>query len=251
MALFGTRALVTGGGRGIGRSISLALAEAGADVALSYRANPDAAEATAAAIRDLGRRAFALRAEMGDPAQVLGLVEESVAALGGLDIVVGNAGMHHRTPFLEMSLEEWGEVLDADLRAPFVLGQAVARQMIAQGQGGRIILISSISADVAFPNLVHYQAAKAGVRMLGRGMALELAPHRITVNMVAPGVTATDLTADTLNNPETRAIRVGKIPLGRPGDPADIAAAVAFIASDATDWMTGSTITVDGGQTLW
>lgn len=251
MQLFGTRAVVTGGGRGIGRGISLALAEAGADVVLSYRSNAEAAQATVAAIEERGRKAVAVRADMGDPAQIATLVPESVAALGGVDILVCNAGMHHRTAFLDIAAAEWDEVLNADLRAPFLLSQAVARRMIAQGGGGRIVLISSISAEVAYPNLVHYQAAKAGVRMLGRGMALELVEHGITVNMVAPGVVATDLTAGTLNNPETRARRVGRIPMGRPGDPADIAAAVVFAASAGASWMTGSTITVDGGQTIW
>lgn len=251
MALYGTRALVTGGGRGIGRAISLVLADQGADVVLSYRMNEAAAEATVAEIKARDRGAIAVRADMSDPGAIEQLLATAIASLGGLDILVCNAGMHTRTPFLEMSLDVWDSVLAADLRGPFILSQAAAKQMIAQGRGGRIILISSISADVAFPNLVHYQAAKAGVRMLGRGMALELAPHRITVNMVAPGVVATDLTADTLTNPETRAVRLGKIPMSRPGDPADIAGAVAFLASDATDWMTGSTITVDGGQTLW
>jgi NAD(P)-dependent dehydrogenase (short-subunit alcohol dehydrogenase family) len=250
VSLYGTRTLVTGGGRGIGRGISLALAQAGADIALSYRSRRDAAEATASDIRGLGREAHPFQADMGDPDQIQALVDSTVAALGGIDTVVCNAGMHYRRPFLEISASEWDEVLNADLRAPFLLGQAAARQMIAQGTGGRIIMITSISADVAYPNLVHYQAAKAGLRMLMRGMALELVDHRITVNAVSPGVVSTDLSADTLNDPVQRARRVGRIPLGTPGDPADIGAAVAFLASDQTNWITGSTITVDGGQTI-
>lgn len=251
MRLNGTRALVTGGGRGIGRGISLALARAGADVVLSYRSNSEAAAATVTEITACGQRAAAVPADMSSPAQIRQLLAESVSILGGVDILVCNAGMHHRTPFLDISVEEWDEVIHADLRAPFILSQAAAKQMIAQGLGGRIILISSINAEIAYPNLVHYQSAKGGIRMLGRGMALELAQHKITVNMVAPGVVNTDLTASTLRDPDTRMRRVGRIPLGRPGEPADIAAAVVFIASDTTDWMTGTTITIDGGQTAW
>lgn len=251
MALFGTRALVTGGGRGIGKGICLALAEAGADLVISYRGNVEAAEATAAEIAAHGRKATIVQADMNDEAAIGRLVEAAQGVLGGIDILVCNAGMHHRTPFLEISAAEWDEVLGADLRGPFLLSQAVARQMIAQGGGGRIIVTTSISADVAFPNLVHYQVAKAGARMLVRGMALELAEHGILVNAVAPGLIATDLTRATLENPEIRARRVGRIVLGEPGTPADIGAAVAFLASKETRWMTGTTITVDGGQTVW
>ena len=123
--------------------------------------------------------------------------------------------------------------------------------MIAQGDGGRFIAISSISADVAYPDLAHYQVAKAGVRMLVRGMALELAPHGILCNAVAPGIVETDLTRGSLADSVTGPRRRGRIPLGRAGQPEDIAAAVAFLASEEMRWMTGATITVDGGQTVW
>lgn len=251
MTLAGTRALVTGGGRGIGRGISLALAEAGADVVISYRRNGDAATSTVSALEAQGRRTMAVQADMGDEASIRRLVAETIDYLGGIDIVACNAGMHYRTPFLEISPGEWDDVLSADLRGPFLLCQTVARQMIAQAKGGRIVLTSSISAEVAYPNLVHYQCAKAGVTMLMRGMALELASHGILVNAVAPGVVETDLTRQSLTNPETGPERIARIPLGRPGKPEDIAAAVVFLASEDVQWMTGSTVTVDGGQTVW
>jgi glucose 1-dehydrogenase len=247
----GRRVLVTGGGRGIGRAISLALAEAGADVVISYRSNPAAATQTVVDVNQLGRRGFAVQADMNDDRSIRSLVPAVVDRLGGIDVLVCNAGMHCRTPFLEIELAEWDEVLAADLRAPFVLGQAVARQMIDQGDGGRIVMTTSISADVAYPNLVHYQAAKAGLRMLVRGMALELAPHGILVNAVAPGVVETDLTLDTLSDSGHRAKRVGRIPLGRPGLPGDIAPAVVYLAGKGAVWTTGTTITVDGGQSVW
>lgn len=251
MALAGTRALVTGGGRGIGRGICLALAGAGADIVLSYRQDEAAAARTAQEIEALGRSAVVTASDMSDECSIQHLVRTAVETLGGIDIVVCSAGMHWRTPFLEISASEWDAVLDADLRGPFLLSQAVARQMIAQGTGGRIIAVSSISADVAYPDLAHYQVAKAGVRMLVRGMALELAPHGILCNAVAPGIVETDLTRATLTDPVAGPRRVGRIPLGRAGQPDDIAAAVVFLASESVQWMTGSTITVDGGQTVW
>jgi glucose 1-dehydrogenase len=250
MRLFGSRVLVTGGGRGIGRQISIALAEAGADVMLSYHTNSQRAQETIREIEALGRHAYASQCDMSDPEQVSTLTNEAVQILGGIDILVCNAGMHYRRPFLEISAEEWDEVVNTDLRGPFLLAQATARQMIAQGAGGRIVMITSISESVAYPNLTHYQAAKAGLKMLVRGAALELADHAITVNAVSPGVVATDLTAATLDDPVQHAKRLERIPLGRFGQPNDIAAAVRFIASDQTDWMTGSTIVVDGGQTI-
>lgn len=250
MQLFGNRVLITGGGRGIGRAISLALAQLGADVVITYRSNHDAAQKTVQELQERGCRAHAIHGDLANLDAPANMLHQAANVLGGLDIVVCNAGMHHRTPFLEISVTEWDEVVHADLRGPFLLSQAAARLMIEQGGGGRIVMIDSISADVAYPNLTHYQAAKAGLRMLARGMALELAPHRITVNTVAPGVVATDLNVATRTEPVQRDYRLGKIPLGRFGEPNDIAAAVAFIASDQTNWMTGSTITVDGGQTV-
>jgi NAD(P)-dependent dehydrogenase (short-subunit alcohol dehydrogenase family) len=250
MNLFGSRVLVTGGGRGIGRQISIALAEAGADVVLGYHANELRAQETVREIERLGRHAHARQCDMKDPAQVRGLMAGTIETLGGIDVVVGNAGMHYRRPFLEISSDEWDEVIDTDLRGPFILAQVAARQMIEQGTGGRIIMITSISESVAYPNLIHYQAAKAGLKMLVRGAALELADHAITVNAVSPGVVATDLTAATMDDPPQRALRLGRIPLGRFGQPKDIASAVTFVASDQTNWMTGSTIVVDGGQTV-
>ena len=249
--LVGTRALVTGGSRGIGRAICLELAKAGADVVLSYRQNSEAALKTAAEIEALGRCATVVHADMSDECSMQNLVATAAESLGTVDILVCSAGMHWRTPFLEIAADEWDAVLDADLRGPFLLSQAVARRMIADQLGGRIIAISSISADVAYPNLAHYQTAKAGLRILIRGVALELAPHGILCNAVAPGVIETDLTRESLADPVSGPRRRGRIPLGDVGQPADIAAAVVSLASDQVRWMTGTTVTVDGGQTIW
>lgn len=249
MKLYGTRAIVTGGGRGIGRAMTLALADAGADVVITYRHDEAAAARTAAEVQACGRTAVTVYAEMGDPASLTRLVSESERALGGVDILVCNAGMNRRTPFLDIPLHEWDEVLNADLRGPFVLGQAVARRMADTG-GGRIIFTTSISAEIAYRDLVSYQSAKAGLKMLMRGMAYELAPHGVTVNAIAPGVTETDLTRANLASPEHGPRRLAKIPMQRFGQPEDYAGAVVFLASEEARWTTGCTLTVDGGQTL-
>ncbi len=249
MELFGSRALVAGGGRGIGRAISLALAEAGADTVITYRGDEAAANETATAVRATGRAAHVRYAEMTDPDSLLTCVEDANTTLGGIDILVCNAGLNRRTPFLDLPLAEWDEVHNADLRGPFVMAQAVARKMAERGEGGRIIFTTSISADYAFPNIAAYQSAKAGLRMLMRGMAFELAPLGITVNAVAPGTTETDLTRGTIENPAVGPVRLGKIPMKRFGQPADIAGAIVYLASAGAAWTTGCTITVDGGQT--
>ncbi|MBI2941949.1 MAG: glucose 1-dehydrogenase [Chloroflexi bacterium] len=250
MQLAGKIALVTGGSRGIGRGISLALAEAGADLIVHYVRHADAAREVVAAAQQHGRRAVATQADLADSAAARRMVEESLAACGRIDILVCNAGSHRRTPFLEIGDDEWDWVLDLDLKAPFVVGQAVARSMIERGIAGRIVNIASISATEALPELTHYQCAKAGVWMLTRGMALELAPHGITVNSVSPGLTRTDLTRRVTGDPDALGRRLSRIPLGRLGEPADIAGAVVFLASDAAGWITGSNILVDGGTSV-
>lgn len=250
MELVGTRAVVSGGSRGIGRAICTALAAAGADVVVGYASHAEEAATTVTAVEAHGRRAVALQTDMRDPDSIHHFAAAATDALGGVDILVCNAGMNRRTAFLDIPLAEWDEVIGANLRGPFVLSQAVARHMIAQGGAGRIVFTTSISATVAYPNITAYQAAKAGLAMLMRSMAYELAPHAITVNAVAPGVTETDLTRPSITDPETGPRRLAKIPMGRFGQPGDLAGAIVYFASTAAAWTTGCTLTVDGGQTL-
>ncbi len=244
--LAGRIALVTGASSGIGEAIALGFAREGADVIVHYRTRKAEAEEIAGEIRGMGRRAHVVQADIADAAQVARMMEEATA-LGPLSTVVCNAGAHRRVPFLEIDEAMWDWVLDTDLKGPFLVGQAAARQMARSGVGGSIIATSSVSAHSAQPELVHYQAAKAGVAMLVRGMALELAPHGIRVNAIAPGLVETNLTTRIFRTPDVLAARVGRIPLGRAGQPEDMVGAAVFLASDESAWMTGTTITVDGG----
>ncbi len=244
--LAGRIALVTGASSGIGEAIALAFAREGADVIVHYRTRKMEAAEIAGEIRDLGRRAQVVQGDVADAGQVTRMLTEA-AALGPLSIVVCNAGSHRRVPFLEIDEAMWDWVLDTDLKGPFLVGQAAARQMVERGNGGSIIATSSVSAHSAQAELVHYQAAKAGVAMLVRGMALELAPHGIRVNAIAPGLVETNLTTRIFRTPAVLASRVSRIPLGRAGQPEDMVGAAIFLASDEAAWVTGTTITVDGG----
>jgi glucose 1-dehydrogenase len=243
-------ALVTGGGRGIGRGIAQGLAEAGADVAIGYATRPEAAETTADELKKLGRRSLAVQADVTHPEQVEAMVERVVSQLGQIDILVNNAGTHRRAPFLEIPLDLWRQVLDVDLTGPFIVSQAVARHMSSR-RYGKIINVTSINASVAQLHLAHYAAAKGGLFMLTRGMALDLAEHGIRVNAIAPGLVRTDLTQPVMDDSDTLAARVARMPLGGPLEPRDLAGAAVFLASSDSDMITGVTITVDAGTTVW
>ena len=251
MRLAGKKAIVTGGSRGIGRAIALGFAREGADLVVTYAHDEAAASAVVDQILALGRVGLAVRADLAVREEIAALVERAVAALGRVDVLVNNAGLLTRRPFLEVPPEELDRVIDVDLKGPFLLGQAVARQMVRQGGGGSIINITSISAARASPGLAHYQCAKAGVFMLTRGMALELAPYGIRVNAIAPGLTATDINRQQREEqPEVWRQRAARIPLGRAGVPEDHVGAAVFLASDESSWVTGATLVIDGGQTV-
>jgi NAD(P)-dependent dehydrogenase (short-subunit alcohol dehydrogenase family) len=249
MKLAGKVALVTGGGRGIGKGMALGLAEAGADLALVYNARADRAQAAVGEIEALGRRALAVQADVSQPDQVQSMVQQVLDRFGQIDILINNAGSHQRAPFLELPLELWQRVIDVDLTGPFLVSQAVARQMAPRGYG-KIVNTTSVNANVAQPNLSHYCAAKGGLQMLTRAMALDLAPYGIRVNAIAPGLVRTDLTEPVMNDPELLQARVARMPLGGPLEPADFAGAAVFLASPDSDMITGTTITVDAGVTI-
>jgi NAD(P)-dependent dehydrogenase (short-subunit alcohol dehydrogenase family) len=252
MRLSGRRALVTGGGRSIGRGIALGLAREGADVVVNYRHDRDAAERTAAEVRTLGRRAAAVAGDTSVRSDVEEVVTAAVGALGGLDLLVNNAGILRRTPFLEIAESEWDAILDVNLKGYFLVGQAVARHMIERGTRGAIVNISSAGQLVAAPNLTHYCVAKAGVEMLTKQMALELAPHRIRVNAVCPGLIETDLNRKDIADPAFRERRLARIPLREIGTPDDVVGAVVYLASDTeARLVTGASLFVDAGQTIW
>ncbi|MBI2320662.1 MAG: glucose 1-dehydrogenase [Chloroflexi bacterium] len=249
MQLAGRVALVTGGGRSIGRAIVLALADAGADVAVNYVARADAAAAVVASVQAKGRRAVAVPGDTTDRAAVERMVDEVWTAFGRIDILVNNAGIVKPVPFLETTEEVWDRTIAVDLKGYFLVGQAVARRMVQHAVRGAIVNVSSTFEQIAIPNFTSYAAAKGGVSMLTKQMALELAPHGIRVNRVCPGLIETDINRDRLANPEYRAYRVAGIPLGRIGTPDDVAGMVVCLASDASQYVTGAAVFIDGGVT--
>lgn len=250
MQLEGMTALVTGAGSdGIGAAVVRALAGAGADVAIHHLNQQAKAEALAAEIGAMGRRSAVLGADLGVPAEARGLVGAAEAALGPLGAVVLCAGTLKRVPFLEIGDDEWDRVMDVNLRGSFQVAQEAARAMVPRG-GGRIVMVSSINQDHASPNLAHYVASKGGLRMLARAMALELAQHGVTVNLIAPGTVETDINRASLADPEFRAAKTALIPMRRIASPQDIAGAAVYLAGPGAGYVTGATITVDGGLTL-
>ncbi len=251
MTPFGEAALVTGtDSLGIGRAIALRLARAGMDVALHWYRDRTRAEQVAAEIRAGGRRAVLVHADLGDAAAARRAVREAHAALGGLSVVVCNAGMIQRKPLLEITDADWDRLHAVNLHGSFAVAQEAAGLMVQAGQGGRIVMISSVNQAHANPDIAHYVASKGGIMMLARAMALELAEHGITVNLVAPGTIETDINRQMLADPAFRSRKLAGVPLRRAGTPEDIAGAVLYLASTEAGYVTGSTITVDGGLTI-
>ena len=252
MRLEGKRALVTGGSRGIGRAIALGLAREGADLAVNCRRSRADADSAVREIEQMGRRAVAVQGSTDSRADVERFVAEAHDVLGGLDVLVNNAGILKRTPFLEIGEEEWDSIVDVNLKGYFLVGQAVARRMVEDGTAGAIVNVSSAGQAVAAPNLTHYCVSKAGVEMLTKEMALELAPHRIRVNAVAPGLIETDINRADIAQDAFREGRLARIPLREIGTPDDVVGAVVFLASnDEARLMTGASVFVDAGQTIW
>lgn len=244
-SLDGRVALVTGASRGIGAGIAKALAAAGADVAVHGNATP--AEATREAVTAHGRRAATLLGDMADPGTPDRLVAETVAALGGLDIVVNNAGIIRRGPTVETRDEDWHAVIDVNLHGVFRLCRAAGRHLLGVGRGGKIINIASLLSFQGGLNVPAYAAAKSAVAGLTREMSNEWAGHGINVNAIAPGYFRTDNT-EALQKDETRNRQIlERIPAGRWGETADLDGAVVFLASNASNYVNGQILAVDGG----
>jgi len=255
LTLDGRSALVTGGGRGIGKRIALALAGAGCRVAINYYVEPELAEATVQELSALGVEAFAVEADVGVPADVRGMVDAVVKRFGRLDVLVNNAGVQTWTPFLEVREEEWDLVIRTNLKGCFLCTQAAALHMKDYG-GGAIVNIGSGSNKVPFPGLVAYTASKGGIEMLTKVAAVELAPHGIRVNSVCPGYVATPMQGRELSwEAELRGTTIDAVrqawiddtPLGRLEEPQDVARVVAFLAGPDSAFLTGESIAVNGG----
>lgn len=243
-------ALVTGGSRGIGRAIASGLAEMGFDVAVGYRQDEEAASSALEMVRQLWREGAAIRADVRDPEAAAELVRETVSSLGRLDLLVSNAGSLASKPFLEVTPDSYDLQVETNARGSFFVIQAAAKHMIAHELHGKIILVTSDAAVRSYAGLSAYCMSKAAQRMLLEVAAKELAPYGITVNAIAPGTTETDLNREALKDPEQRDMLLDSILLARPGRPEDIAVAVQFLASDDNDFMTGSTVAVDGGAAI-
>jgi NAD(P)-dependent dehydrogenase (short-subunit alcohol dehydrogenase family) len=244
--LQGKIALVTGAQQGIGRSIAIAFAEAGANVAINYLDDLDAAKEVAAAVGALGRRAILLPGDVTDLAACEAMIASTVSSFGGIDILVNNAGVFPRVPFLALTETDWDVVMDVNLKGTFFCAQAAARAMVAAGRPGEIINLASQSVTGVSPHSTHYSASKGGVVSLTRAMALELAPHSIRVNAIAPGLTNTAQPRYGHSEDELREM-ASLIPLGRMGQPEDIAALAVFLASEKSAFMTGQTVHANGG----
>ncbi len=239
--------LVTGAQRGIGRAIAVRFAEAGADVALNFLDDEAATEAAAGDIRRLGRRAATIAADIARPDEARRLVADAERALGPIDVLVNNAGIFPRTPFLELTEDTWDAVLDTNLKATFVCSQEAARRMVAQGRHGAIINISSGAPFRGSMRATAYMASKLGIVGLTRGMSRELAPHGIRVNAVAPGITNTAM--PRLGNTEEALAAFARAnPTGRLAEPDDIADVVVFLGTDAARHVVGQVLHVNGGD---
>ncbi|GFN31930.1 3-oxoacyl-[acyl-carrier-protein] reductase [Paenibacillus xylaniclasticus] len=244
-SLEGKTALVTGASRGLGRAIAIALAEAGADVAVNYSGSEAAAVETAKAVEAFGRRAIIVQGNVGKSDQFETMVKTTIEQFGKIDILVNNAGITRDNLIMRMKEEEFDQVIETNLKGVFNGIKAVTRPMMKQ-RFGRIINISSVVGVLGNAGQANYVAAKAGVIGLTKSSARELASRGITVNCIAPGFIETDMT-DKLSD-EAKEHHIAQIPLARLGQPSDIASAVRFLASDAASYMTGQTIHVDGGM---
>lgn len=241
-------ALVTGSDSGIGRATAVALAQAGCDVAITYSRDEAGAQATATEVRAHGGRAEVRHLDLADLPTAGDVVDALIGDLGGLDVLVSNAGTGGSAPFLELAWQAWRDTLTVDLDGAFVVCQRAARRMAAQGRGGRIVVVTSVHEQAPGVGASAYCAAKGGLGMLVRTMALELAQHRITVNAVAPGEIATPMSGQ--DDVDPHAVSRPGVPLGRPGDAREIAAVVAFLASEAASYVTGASYVADGGLLL-
>ena len=256
--LTGQPALVTGANSGIGRAVALGLAQAGADVVVNYVTHPETADEVVREIEAMGRRAVALKADVSKEDEVERMFAAAVAQFGTLHIVVSNAGLQRDSAFDEMTLDQWNTVIGVNLTGQFLCTRAAAREFKRRGvvasvsqAAGKIICMSSVHQMIPWAGHANYAASKGGVMMFMKSIAQELAPHFIRVNSIAPGAIRTPINKSAWDTPSAYADLMTLIPYKRIGEPDDIAQAAVWLASDAADYVTGATLFVDGGMTLF
>ena len=256
--LEGQPALVTGANSGIGEAVALGLAQAGCDVAVNYITHPEAAEEVAHKIEGFGRRAVVLKADVSKEDEVVAMVKGAVAAFGTIHICVSNAGLQRDASLLDMTLEQWNTVIGVNLTGQFLTQREAAREFMRRGvdesvslAAGKLICMSSVHQVIPWTGHANYASSKGGIKMMMESMAQELAPHRIRVNGIAPGAIRTPINTSAWNTPKAYASLMTLVPYKRIGEPNDIAQAAVWLASDNADYVTGTTLFVDGGMTLY
>lgn len=256
--LVGQRALVTGGNGGIGAAVSQALAAAGVHVAINYVGNAESAEQLVADIRASGGSAFAVAADVSQEDQVLAMYRRIDEAFGGIDILINNAGLQRDAAFHELTMQDWNKVINVNLTGQFLCAREAVKRFLKQGvnpevsrAAGKIVCISSVHDVIPWAGHVNYAASKGGVMLMMKSLAQEVAPHRIRINSISPGAIRTQINVDAWSTPEAESALLKLIPYKRVGDTVDIADAVVWMVSDAADYVTGTTLYVDGGMTLY
>jgi glucose 1-dehydrogenase len=256
--LAGQPALVTGASSGIGEAVALGLAQAGADVVVNYAAASDAADDVCHRIEAMGRRAIAIKADVSKEDQVLAMFARAIEHFGTLHVVVSNAGLQRDAPFDKMTIEQWNTVIGVNLTGQFLCTREAAREFKRRGvvpsvsaAAGKIICMSSVHQEIPWAGHVNYAASKGGVMLLMKSIAQELAPERIRVNGIAPGAIRTPINTAAWSTPKAYSELMTLVPYKRIGEPRDIAQAAVWLASDAADYVTGATLFVDGGMTLY
>lgn len=258
LVLQGQPALVTGANSGIGKAVALGLARAGADVVVNYVTDPAAAEQVVEEIESLGRKALAIKADVSKEDEVTGMFSQAISHFGTLHILVSNAGLQRDSPYDQMTLEQWNTVIGVNLTGQFLCTREAAREFKRRGLDervsvatGKILCMSSVHQEIPWAGHANYAASKGGIMMLMRSIAQELAPYRIRVNSLAPGAIRTPINESAWHTPAAYQELMTLIPYKRIGEPDDIARAAVWLASDAADYVTGATLFVDGGMTLY
>jgi glucose 1-dehydrogenase len=256
--LKGQRAVVTGASSGIGDGVALALGEAGADVLVNYSHHREPAEEVAKKIRDAGSKAIVYGADVSKEDEVLAMFKNAVDTFGGVDIVISNAGIQQDSPFDQMTLAQWQKVIDVNLTGQFLVSREAVRTFKRQGAlsnvsvaAGKLICMSSVHDVIPWAGHVNYASTKGGIAMMMKSIAQEVAPFRIRVNSISPGAIRTHINTDAWNTPEAYADLMKLVPYKRIGEPEDIARLAVWLASDYSDYITGATLYVDGGMTLY